>query len=110
MPAYVRAGAVIPFGPAMQYTGEKPVDPLSVDVYGFAPKTSPAPRQSEFSLYEDDGLTNAYQRGEFQRTPLRFSRPARGSGSRSPPKAAAAPSRASRGVPIACSSMALRAR
>ena len=73
IPTYVRAGAVIPFGPAMQYTGEKPVDPLSVRVYAFAPQDlTEAPRQSEFTLYEDDGLTNAYRRGEFQRTSLRF--------------------------------------
>ena len=36
--------------------------------------TSPATaRTSEFSLYEDDGLSIAYQGGEFQRTHLRFS-------------------------------------
>jgi alpha-glucosidase (family GH31 glycosyl hydrolase) len=73
IPVYVRAGAVIPLGPAMQYTGEKPVDPLSVRIYAFAPQdVAAAPKQSEFTLYEDDGLTNAYQRGEFQRTALRF--------------------------------------
>jgi alpha-glucosidase (family GH31 glycosyl hydrolase) len=73
IPVYVRAGAVIPFGPVMQYSGEKPVDPLSVQVYAFAPAdVADAPRQSTFSLYEDDGVTNAYQAGEFQRTALRF--------------------------------------
>jgi alpha-glucosidase (family GH31 glycosyl hydrolase) len=73
IPAYVRAGAVIPLGPAMQYTSEKAVDPLSVRAYAFAPQDlSQAPRTNAFSLYEDDGLTNAYQRGEFQRTSLRF--------------------------------------
>lgn len=74
LPAYVRAGAVIPLGPAMQYTGEKPVDPLSVHVYGFAPiDLANETRTSTFSLYEDDGLSIAYQSGEFQRTHLRFS-------------------------------------
>jgi alpha-glucosidase len=74
LPAYVRAGSVIPLGPSMQYTGQKPVDPLSVHVYGFAPiDLAGATRTSAFSLYEDDGLSIAYQSGEFQRTDLRFS-------------------------------------
>lgn len=73
IPAYVRAGAVIPLGPAMQYTSEKAVDPLTVRVYAFAAQdVAEAPRRSAFTLYEDDGLTDAYQRGEFQRTALRF--------------------------------------
>jgi alpha-glucosidase len=74
LPVYVRAGSVIPLGPAMQYTGQKPVDPLSVHVYGFAPvDLAGARRISAFSLYEDDGLSIAYRGGEFQRTDLRFS-------------------------------------
>jgi alpha-glucosidase len=75
----VRAGSVIPLGPAMQYTGQQPVDPLSVDVYGFAP-TDLAGKTgtSAFSLYEDDGLSIAYQSGEFQRTHLRFSQTGEG--------------------------------
>jgi len=74
LPVYVRAGSVIPLGPAMQYTGQKPVDPLSVHLYGFAPIDLAGERRSSaFSLYEDDGLSIAYQSGEFQRTDLRFS-------------------------------------
>jgi len=73
LPVYVRAGSVIPLGPAMQYTGQKPVDPLSVHVYGFAPIDLAGERRiSAFSLYEDDGLSIAYRSGEFQRTDLRF--------------------------------------
>jgi alpha-glucosidase len=74
LPVYVRAGSVIPLGPAMQYTGQKPLDPLSVHVYGFAPVDLAGERRiSAFSLYEDDGLSIAYRSGEFQRTELRFS-------------------------------------
>ena len=63
----------------MQYTGEKPLDPLSVHVYGFAPADLTGnTRTSEFSLYEDDGLSIAYQSGEFQRTHLRFSQTSTG--------------------------------
>jgi hypothetical protein len=57
----------------MQYTGEKPVDPLSVHVYGFAPADlAGEAKTSAFSLYEDDGLSIAYRNGEFQRTDLRL--------------------------------------
>jgi alpha-glucosidase len=77
LPVYVRAGAVIPLGPAMQYTGQKPVDPLSVHVFGFAPlDLAGETRTSAFSLYEDDGLSIAYRSGEFQRTELRLSQTA----------------------------------
>jgi alpha-glucosidase len=73
LPVYVRAGAVIPLGPAMQHTGEKPVDPLSVNVYGFsASDMVDGERTNEFALYEDDGTSNDYQNGKFQRTALRL--------------------------------------
>jgi hypothetical protein len=63
----------------MQYTGQKPVDPLSVHVYGFSPTDlSGLTRTSVFSLYEDDGLSIAYRSGEFQRTDLCFSQTEQG--------------------------------
>ena len=64
IPLYVRAGAIIPFGPELQYTGEKPADPITLCVYAGANGT--------FTLYEDDGLTNGYERGAFARIPLRW--------------------------------------
>lgn len=73
IPVYVRAGAVIPLGPVMQYTAEKPVDPLSVYIYSFAKEDLRAEAlTSGFSLYEDDGISNAYQNREYDRTDLRF--------------------------------------
>jgi len=33
LPLFVREGAIIPMGPEMQYVGEKPLDPLTLDVY-----------------------------------------------------------------------------
>ena len=73
LPVYVRAGAVIPFGPAMQYTGEKRVDPLSIHVYGFAAADlAQSTAASAASLYEDDGVSLAYCNGEFQRTHFKF--------------------------------------
>ena len=64
IPLYVRAGAIIPFGPELQYTGEKPADPITLCIYAGA--------NGEFTLYEDDGLTNGYEKGAFARIPLRW--------------------------------------
>jgi alpha-glucosidase len=59
LPVYVRAGAIIPQQPVVQYVGEPPKGPLQVRVY-----SGPDCRGD---LYMDDGSTLAYQRGEFSR-------------------------------------------
>ena len=58
LPLFVRAGAIIPLGPAMQHVGERPVDPLTLEVY---PRMTDG--ASAFVLYEDDGETFDYERG-----------------------------------------------
>jgi alpha-glucosidase len=60
MPLYVRAGAVIPMGPAMQFVGEKPLEPLILHVF---PDDT-----AEFTLYEDDGVSMNYVSGDFATT------------------------------------------
>ena len=65
IPVYVRAGAIVPMQPAMLYTGEKPVDPLIVNVWPLAPGKS-----SHYSLYEDNGVSVEYQHGVFTHTPI----------------------------------------
>jgi alpha-glucosidase len=55
----------------MRYTGEKPVDPLIVNVWPLAPGTS-----STYSVYEDSGVSVEYQRGVFARTPINASQTA----------------------------------
>ena len=65
-PVYVRAGAIVPMQPPMRYTGEKPVDPLIVNVWPLAPGTA-----SSYSVYEDSGVSVEYQRGVFARTPIK---------------------------------------
>ncbi len=57
IPIFVRAGSIIPRGPDLQYTAEKPANPISLDVYQGA--------DGDFNLYEDDGLTNAWEKGGF---------------------------------------------
>ncbi len=62
IPIHVRAGAIVPFGPPLQYTLEKPADPLTVYVYAGA--------DGAFTVYEDDGLTNGYTRGAYSLIPV----------------------------------------
>jgi alpha-glucosidase len=59
MPLYVRAGAIIPTQPVVQNTGEKPSGPIQLRVY--------AGDNCRGSLYEDDGHSFAYQRGDLLR-------------------------------------------
>ncbi len=58
IPVYVRAGAILPMQPKMRYTGEKPVDPLIVNVFPLADGQS-----SSYTLYEDGSKSEAYKRG-----------------------------------------------
>jgi alpha-glucosidase len=62
LPIYVKAGAIIPMQPDMQYFGEKPLDPITLDIY-----TS---ENSSTQLYEDDGLSLDYQKGVFAITEI----------------------------------------
>jgi alpha-D-xyloside xylohydrolase len=64
MPVYVRAGSILPLGPDLQYTDEKPPDPISLYVYGGA--------DGSFVLYEDDGTTNAYETGAYSEIRLEW--------------------------------------
>jgi alpha-D-xyloside xylohydrolase len=65
LPLHVRAGAIIPFGPELTYTAEKPADPITVFVYRGA--------DGAFTLYEDEGLSYDYEKGAFTRIPLTWS-------------------------------------
>ncbi len=65
IPVYLRAGAIVPMQPPMLYTGQKPVNPLIVNVWPLAPGAS-----SNYSVYEDSGVSVEYQRGVFARTPI----------------------------------------
>lgn len=65
IPLFVRAGAIMPFGPELQYISEQPADPITLYVYAGA--------DGAFTLYEDDGLTYGYERGAAARIPIRWS-------------------------------------
>ena len=59
VPLYARAGAIIPVGPDVQYSGEKPWDDLEIRVYPGA--------DGRFVLYEDEGDTYRYEQGACSR-------------------------------------------
>jgi len=59
MPLYVRAGSILPLGPVRQYTSQPMDAPLLLTVHPGA--------DGAFSLYEDDGETFDYRKGDFMR-------------------------------------------
>ncbi len=66
IPVHVRAGAIVPTGPELQYTDEKPADPITLCVYAGA--------DGAFTLYEDDGLTYGYEKGAVRAHPAPLER------------------------------------
>jgi alpha-D-xyloside xylohydrolase len=56
IPLFVREGSIIPFGPEIQYTDQKPADPVTLYVY--------TGRKCAFTLYEDEGTNYNYEKGE----------------------------------------------
>jgi alpha-D-xyloside xylohydrolase len=64
IPLFVRAGSIVPTGPAVQFTGQDQSPPLTILVYTGA--------NGSGSIYEDDGLSRQYLRGAYARIPLRY--------------------------------------
>ncbi len=55
MPLYVRAGSILPCGPEIQWSDEKPADVIDLYVYRGA--------DGEFTLYEDENVNYNYEKG-----------------------------------------------
>jgi alpha-glucosidase len=68
LPLYVRGGAIVPMWPLAPHTGAIARAGLELHLW---------PGRGEIDYYEDDGLTQAYARGEYRLTPFRW-RPNRG--------------------------------
>lgn len=66
MPLFVRAGSIVPVGPAIQYTGEKPDAPITLLVY--------TGRSGAFTLYEDQGTSRGYRHGRYSLIPFSYDR------------------------------------
>lgn len=72
LPLFVKAGAILPMYPKMYYDGQRPADTLTLDIY---------PRgHTSFDLYEDDGATQAYDRGAFAKTLITVDEQSAGTG------------------------------
>ncbi len=57
IPVFVPEGAILPFGPAMEWCDEKPAELINLYVY--------AGRNGSFRLYEDEGTNYNYEKGKF---------------------------------------------
>ena len=55
IPVFVPEGAIIPFGPEIQWSDEKPADAITLYVYAGA--------NGKFQLYEDEGTNYNYEKG-----------------------------------------------
>jgi len=64
LPLFVRAGSIVPMGPAMEYASQSAANPIELRVYPGA--------DAEFTLYEDDGLTYDYEKGDYSTIPIRW--------------------------------------
>lgn len=64
IPLYVRAGSILPMGPDIEYSNEKPADPIELRVYGGA--------DGQFTLYEDESDSYNYEKGVHATIPIRW--------------------------------------
>jgi alpha-D-xyloside xylohydrolase len=64
IPLYVRAGAIVPLGPEIEWSTEKPADPLEIRVYGGG--------DGSFTLYEDQNDTYDYEKGVYATIPFHW--------------------------------------
>jgi alpha-D-xyloside xylohydrolase len=64
IPIFVKEGSIIPCGPEIQYTMEKPADPIRLFVYTGS--------NGSFSLYEDENINYNYKKGYFSIIPFTY--------------------------------------
>jgi alpha-D-xyloside xylohydrolase len=64
IPLYIREGAIIPVGPEIQYTGEKPAETIVLYVY--------RGQNGTFTLYEDEGTNYNYEKGAYSNIPFSY--------------------------------------
>jgi len=64
IPVFYRLGSIIPHQEPAEYTRQKPLDPLYLDIY-------PNPhKKTVFDFYEDDGESKNFEKNEFSRTKI----------------------------------------
>ncbi len=64
IPVHVRAGSILPLGPIVQSTAAASTGKLDLLVF--------PGRDARFDLYDDDGLSHAYENGACARVPIRW--------------------------------------
>jgi alpha-D-xyloside xylohydrolase len=64
IPLYLRAGSILPMGPELEWSTQKPADPLEVRVYRGA--------DGDFTIYEDENDTYNYEKGAYATIPLHW--------------------------------------
>ncbi len=64
LPLFLRAGSIVPLGPEIEYTGQKPDDPIELRIYRGA--------DGSFNLYEDEGDSYRYEQGAYAVIPMRW--------------------------------------
>ena len=64
IPVFVREGSIIPFGPEIQYSDEKPAELINLYVY--------AGKDGQFMLYEDEGVNYNYEKGKYATIDIRY--------------------------------------
>ena len=69
IPVYVPEGSIIPFGPQMEWSDEKPAELINLYIY--------AGRDGNFQLYEDEGVNYNYERGQYATIDIHYDDAAR---------------------------------
>jgi alpha-D-xyloside xylohydrolase len=65
IPLFVKAGSILSCGPEIQYTDEKPADPIRLFIYTGS--------DGSFTLYEDENVNYNYEEGKFSVIPMSYS-------------------------------------
>lgn len=66
IPVFVPEGSILLFGPEMEWSDEKPADPITVYVY--------AGKDGSFTLYEDENTNYNYEKGLYSTITLQVRR------------------------------------
>ena len=64
MPVYFREGSIVPFGPDMEWSNEKPAELINLYVYAGA--------NGKFQLYEDEGVNYNYEKGNYSTIDINY--------------------------------------
>lgn len=64
IPVFVREGAIVPFGPAIEWSDEKQPELINLYIY--------AGKDAEFTLYEDEGTNYDYEKGQYSTIEIKY--------------------------------------